>query len=395
MRYKVLTVDDSKTVRIIVRKAFKTFDCEILEASNGVEGLAVAAKDIPDLILLDVTMPVMDGVEMLTKLKSDSALKSIPVIMLTAEGGRDNVLKIAKIGVRDYLVKPFKEEVLVEKCSRVIDLKPISDAPARAKSIFDPASILVVEDKPAILQQIQEGLRHTPWTVTGVTTQGEAIDAISKQIPDLVIVSLSLPDEAAFNLFRHIRNSAKTKYTPVFALVVKTEVAPQQQAQTMGFTSIITKPIDTGELESKVAKAMNLDTSQRYYSLQGDIMIMRLPENPSPAVLAEAAAYLKPKFAEAVDSGFNKVIIDIHQIRSLHMGIIKLLLQAMQTCRDLAMQFTLAGNAQIISECKGFEDTRNWTFYESVDEAKANLGKREPAAPAASQPAAQPQLAAV
>src|SRR2546421_3300655 len=100
MRYKVLTVDDSKTVRIIVRKAFKSFDCEIIEAGNGVEGLAVAGKETPDLILLDVTMPVMDGVETLTKLKADPALKSIPVMMLTAEGGRDSVLKIAKIGVR-------------------------------------------------------------------------------------------------------------------------------------------------------------------------------------------------------------------------------------------------------------------------------------------------------
>ena len=62
MRYKLLTVDDSKTVRMIVRKAFKGYDCEILEAGNGVEGLAVASKEMPDLILLDVTMPVMDGV---------------------------------------------------------------------------------------------------------------------------------------------------------------------------------------------------------------------------------------------------------------------------------------------------------------------------------------------
>ncbi len=378
MRYKVLTVDDSKTVRIIVKKAFKPFDVEIFEAANGVEGLAVAAKENPDLILLDVTMPVMDGVEMLTKLKADPALKAIPVVMLTAEGGRDNVLKIAKIGVRDYLVKPFKEEVLVEKCSRVIDLKPVNEAPAKAKSILDPADILIVEDKPAIIQQIQDGLKHTPWTIKGVSTQGEAIDAYTKQTPDLILISLSLPDESAFNLFRLIRTHAKTKYTPVFALVVKTETAQQQQAQTVGFTSIITKPIDSTELETKIAKAMNLDTSQRYYSIEGETMVMRLPENCSPAVIAEAAAYLKPKFAEAVDAGFNKIVIDIHQIKSLHMGIIKLLFQAMQTCRELAMQFALVGNHQIISECKGFEDTKNWTFYETVDEAKTNLGKTAP-----------------
>jgi two-component system cell cycle response regulator len=382
MRYKILTVDDSKTVRIIVKKAFKTYDCEILEAGNGVEGLALAAKENPDLILLDVTMPVMDGVEMLTKLKSDPALKAIPVMMLTAEGGRDNVLKIAKIGVRDYLVKPFKEDVLIEKAGRVIDLKPLSETPSKAKSIFDPADILIVEDKPAIIQQIQEGLKHTPWKVHGVTTQGEAIDFCSRTPPDMMLVSLSLPEDSAFTLFRLIRTNVKTKYTPVFALVVKTETGQQQQAQTVGFSAIITKPIDLGELETKMAKAMNLDTSQRYYAVEGDSLIMRLPENCSPAVIAEAATYLKPKFAQAVDAGHNKVVIDIHQIRSLHMGVIKLLFQAMQTCRDLAMQFALVANPQIISECKGFEDTRGWTFYDSLEDAKANLGK-----------AAAPQLA--
>jgi two-component system, cell cycle response regulator len=375
MRYKILTVDDSKTVRIIVRKAFKTYDCEILEAGNGVEGLALAAKENPDLILLDVTMPVMDGVEMLTKLKSDPALKGIPVMMLTAEGGRDNVLKIAKIGVRDYLVKPFKEDVLIEKAGRVIDLKPLSETPSKAKSIFDPADILIVEDKPAIIQQIQEGLKHTPWKVHGVTTQGEAIDFCSRTPPDMMLVSLSLPEESAFTLFRLIRTNVKTKYTPVFALVVKTEPGQQQQAQTVGFSAIITKPIDLGELETKMAKAMNLDTSQRYYAVEGDCLVMRLPENCSPAVIAEAATYLKPKFAQAVDAGHNKVVIDIHQIRSLHMGVIKLLFQAMQTCRELAMQFALVANPQIISECKGFEDTRGWTFYDSLEDAKANLGK--------------------
>ena len=375
MRYKILTVDDSKTVRIIVRKAFKTYDCEILEAGNGVEGLALAAKENPDLILLDVTMPVMDGVEMLTKLKSDPALKGIPVMMLTAEGGRDNVLKIAKIGVRDYLVKPFKEDVLIEKAGRVIDLKPLSETPAKAKSIFDPADILIVDDKPAIIQQIQDGLKHTPWKMHGVATQGEAIDFCSRTPPDLMLFSLSLPEDSAFTLFRLIRTNVKTKYTPVFALVVKTETAQQQQAQTVGFSAIITKPIELGELESKMDKAMNLDTSQRYYAVEGDSLIMRLPENCSPAVIAEAATYLKPKFTQAVDSGHNKVVIDIHQIRSLHMGIIKLLFQAMQTCRELAMQFALVANPQIITECKGFEDTRGWTFYDSVEDAKANLGK--------------------
>jgi two-component system cell cycle response regulator len=375
MRNKILTVDDSKTVRIIVRKAFKPYDCEILEAANGVEGLAVAAKEMPDLILLDITMPVMDGVEMLTKLKSDAQLKGIPVMMLTAEGGRDHVLKIAKIGVRDYIVKPFKEEVLIEKAGRMIELKPLSDAPTKARSIFDPASILVVEDKPAIVQQIQEGLKHTPWKIHGVSTQGEAIDFCSKTPPDLIMISLSLSEDAAFTLFRLIRTNVKTKYIPVFGLVVKTETGPQQQAQTVGFTTVITKPIDLGELESKVAKAMNLDTSQRYFAVEGDCLVMRIPENCSPAVLAEISTYLKPKLAEAVDAGHNKSVIDGHQLKSLHMGVIKLLVLAMQTCREAGVQFALVGNAAIIAECKGFEDTRTWVFHDTIEDAKASFNK--------------------
>jgi two-component system cell cycle response regulator len=394
MRNKILTVDDSKTVRIIVKKAFKPFDIELFEASNGVEGLAIAAKDLPDLILLDVTMPVMDGVEMLTKIKADPQLKGIPVMMLTAEGGRENVLKIAKIGVRDYLVKPFKEESLLEKAGRIIDLKPLAEGPVKVRSILDPVDILVVEDKPVIIQQIQDGLKHTPWKIHGVTSQSEAIDFCARKEPDLIMISLSLPDDSAFTLFRSIRTNVKTKFKPVFALVVKTEMNSQNQAQQVGFSSIITKPIDISELEGKMAKAMNLDTSMRYYRIEGDYLIMNLPENSSPAVLAEAAHYLKPKLAEAVDAGLKKAVIDIHLVRSLHMGVIKILMQAMQTCRELAMQYTLIGNSRLIAECKGFEDTRSWVFFETLEEAKSHLASLNPPAAAAAGPAAAASPAA-
>jgi two-component system cell cycle response regulator len=378
MRQKILTVDDSKTVRIIVRKAFKNFDCDILEAGNGVEGLAVAAKEMPALILLDITMPVMDGVEMLTKLKADPQLKNIPVIMLTAEGGRDNVLRIAKIGVRDYLVKPFKEEVLVEKAGRVIEMKPTAVAGSKARTLADPATLLIVEDKPAIIQQIQEGLKHTPWTVVGVASQAEAVDFCTKNSPELIMISLSLAEEAAFALFRLLRNNPKTKYTPVFGLVVKTDAVAQTQAQQVGFTTLVTKPIDLAELETKIAKAMNLDTSQRYFTGEGDCLVMRLPETCTAGAVAEISGYAKPKLAQAVDAGHNKAVIDLHLLKALHMGVIKLLVQTMQTCRELGMQYALVGNPQIIAECKGFEETSSWAFFPSVEEAKASLVRGAP-----------------
>jgi DNA-binding response OmpR family regulator len=139
MALKVLTVDDSKTIRMIVKKAFKDFDCEMFEAENGVEGLAAAAKVKPGLIVLDITMPVMNGIEMLGKLKEEDGLKDIPVIMLTAESGKDNVMQIVKMGVKDYMVKPFKGQDLIERVEKIMQLAPKPDEgddPAKGPKYF-------------------------------------------------------------------------------------------------------------------------------------------------------------------------------------------------------------------------------------------------------------------
>ena len=127
MSLKILTVDDSKTIRMIVKKAFKPFDCKMSEAENGVEGLAIAAREKPDLIVLDITMPVMNGIEMLQRLKDEPLLKDIPVIMLTAESGKQNVMQIVQMGVKDYIVKPFKGEHLIERTRGLVNLVPRSD----------------------------------------------------------------------------------------------------------------------------------------------------------------------------------------------------------------------------------------------------------------------------
>ena len=124
MAIKILTVDDSMTIRKLVRKAFKDFNCSFVEAENGVEGLALANKEKPNLIILDITMPIMNGVEMVRKLKEEKELKDIPIVMLTAEAGRDKVTEVVRLGVRDYVVKPFKGDELVTRVRKVIRLLP-------------------------------------------------------------------------------------------------------------------------------------------------------------------------------------------------------------------------------------------------------------------------------
>lgn len=80
MPTKILSVDDSRTIRLIVGKAFRPYDVQMFEGSNGEEGLAAAAREKPDLIILDVTMPIMDGVTMLGKLKENPELDRKSVV---------------------------------------------------------------------------------------------------------------------------------------------------------------------------------------------------------------------------------------------------------------------------------------------------------------------------
>ncbi len=121
MPLKILTVDDSKTIRIIIRNAFKRFDCEIIEAGNGFEGLE-QARNKPDLVLLDITMPVMDGLTMLERLHTNPQTNTIPVVMLTAEGQKSAAEKAVALGSRGYLVKPFTAEQLTHLVGTIVTL---------------------------------------------------------------------------------------------------------------------------------------------------------------------------------------------------------------------------------------------------------------------------------
>ena len=374
MGRKILTVDDSKTIRMIVGRAFRDYDIELFEAQNGVEGLAVAARERPELIILDYTMPLMDGYEMLTKLKSDPELKLIPVIMLTAEAGRDIVLKIAKQGVRDYLIKPFKEEIIVERVGRIIDLKPKSEAGDKSKRFDAPLAVLVVDDKPAIIEQLTTGLKDTPWKTEGTNSAALAMDWCGKQLPDVVLISLSLPENGAFTLFQMLRAGNKTKSVPVFGLCVKTAAEEQSRAQQFGFTGFITKPIDFEDVKQKITRALGLDTSYKYFSQRSGVLVLTLPGNFTQAVSHDIVLLLRAQVIGAVDAGLNKIIIDMSAVSTADITLIKLGLTTLQLCSELAIKATMIGSAAVTAECRKYEETKDWRFASSHAEALALLG---------------------
>jgi CheY-like chemotaxis protein len=116
----VLTVDDSRVVRTTLAHALQPWGCRVLEARNGREGVSVARVARPDLILLDVLMPVLDGPQALAALRNDPLLPRIPVIMLTAVTGESLVEECAYLGISGYLVKPVAPEAFAEVVGRVL-----------------------------------------------------------------------------------------------------------------------------------------------------------------------------------------------------------------------------------------------------------------------------------
>ena len=125
MRPTILTVDDAKTVRNLAQNALGAFDCDATDATNGYNAFFAIERARPDLILLDVSMPIMDGVETLTRLKAAPELSAIPVIMLTSRADHAVVPRLTDLGAIGSLLKPFTEAALLEKIRSVLKLKAV------------------------------------------------------------------------------------------------------------------------------------------------------------------------------------------------------------------------------------------------------------------------------
>lgn len=117
MAKKILSVDDSAIIRKIIRSGIATLNYELLEASDGAEALSVLESNGSDigLILLDWNMPGMNGYDFLKKVKNHGTYKNIPVIMVTTDSEKENIIKAIQAGVVNYLVKPFANDDLIKK----------------------------------------------------------------------------------------------------------------------------------------------------------------------------------------------------------------------------------------------------------------------------------------
>jgi two-component system chemotaxis response regulator CheY len=123
MAFNVLIVDDSSSMRAIIRKIMKVsgFNVgEVLEAADGKEAIKVLTDEWVDLVLADINMPNMNGLELISEMKKNEMLKSIPVVMITAEGSEKRIQESMKLGASGYIKKPFLPEEIKRTLSAIM-----------------------------------------------------------------------------------------------------------------------------------------------------------------------------------------------------------------------------------------------------------------------------------
>lgn len=121
---KLLVVDDSSTMRRIIKNTLSRLEYEnIFEGEDGLQGWNILDKN-PDIgmLITDWNMPEMNGLELVKKVRADARFNNLPIIMVTTEGGKAEVITALKAGVNNYIIKPFTPQVLKEKLSAVLGI---------------------------------------------------------------------------------------------------------------------------------------------------------------------------------------------------------------------------------------------------------------------------------
>jgi signal transduction histidine kinase/ligand-binding sensor domain-containing protein/DNA-binding response OmpR family regulator len=171
---KILLVDDNHDIIEFMRESLKDI-FEVLEASNGIEGLALAKEHFPAIIITDVMMPIMDGLEFCEKIKSNRITCHIPVIMLSAKTSDDSQISGIESGADDYIAKPFNIQILKKKVARLIDNQQRLKDYIKHNLTFSPKEVTVTSQDEKfmakVMEIIEENMPNSEFTVEDFTKE--------------------------------------------------------------------------------------------------------------------------------------------------------------------------------------------------------------------------------
>ena len=266
MSARILIVDDVPANTRLLEAKLTAEYYQTETARDGFEALVAASGWQPDVILLDVMMPGMDGYECCRRLKADVLTRHIPVVMVTALGQPSERLQGLEAGADDFLTKPVESDTLMARVRSLVRLKRLLDEwhargeTARALGLgSDPFTIpsvagaraLVVDDWDVSAMPTMNALPKEGITAIRARDGREAMALTRDESFDLIVVSLTLADEDSLRLVSALRGGSRTHETPLL-LLAETEAQDQVvRGFELGASDWLTLPIDENELRAR------------------------------------------------------------------------------------------------------------------------------------------------
>src|SRR3989449_4056061 len=219
----VLVIDDDPDVIYLLRENLGDAGYRVVGALSGQEGLQKARELKPFAITLDITMPNKDGWEVLHELKAHPATKDIPIIVVSIV---DNKELGYRLGAFDYLLKPIDRDTILTALGRI--------APPRGR-------LLVVDDDPVVVDMVGQLLEGEPYEVEAAADGQEALEAISRRRPDVILLDLLMPRLDGFAVIEHLRQDPEYAVIPVIVLTAKTLTAAEHAVLDQSVLKVIQK----------------------------------------------------------------------------------------------------------------------------------------------------------
>jgi chemosensory pili system protein ChpA (sensor histidine kinase/response regulator) len=119
-RISIMVIDDSITMRKVTARILERHNIQAVTAKDGLDAVAMLQTQVPDLAILDIEMPRMDGFEVVAHIRNQPHLRHLPIIMVTSRGGQKHRERAMKLGVNDYLTKPYQEEQLMQSIRKIL-----------------------------------------------------------------------------------------------------------------------------------------------------------------------------------------------------------------------------------------------------------------------------------
>ncbi len=269
MTARVLVVDDvPPNVKLLEAKLTSEY-FDVLTAFSGPEALEVIAREHPDIVLLDVMMPGMDGFEVCKRIKADPATAHIPVVMVTALDQPSDRVTGLEAGADDFLTKPVQDLALFARVRSLVRLKVMMDELRNRKTtgsqlgwdddeaiLFDTTAptdgnVLIVDEQERVVERIAKALEGVG-EVSFVPGGEDAADRAREKNYDLIIVSLTMRDTDGLRVYSKLRSFEETRHVPILVMVDDGNTKLLVRALEMGVNDYVVRPVDKLEFLARV-----------------------------------------------------------------------------------------------------------------------------------------------